>query len=261
MDEDLERNEDKNTNDLKDGSEKDVIREKLAAKFMENKVEPQIEIEMVGNDQQKTKEDLANRVKERVEDEDVFEAVSPAKDKSYLWTIVLVLLLLITMGSIVYLAIRTGGGTSSIDVQKKMVQFNEIKIKFDQSMINSTNKLIEAENNFNTGKYAEANELAKEAEDGYSESMDYLYDVTLVDLGEDKSYMSEYYQDLEEALSLGESMSNTLAYAARSADRGEENEVNSALLKYKGYGEDFGLLSKKVAQFKTKHQEFFAMSE
>jgi hypothetical protein len=62
---------------------------------------------------------------------------------------------------------------------------------------------------------------------------------------------------LEEAGSLGVSMSSNLAYAARSADRDEATDAAKSLTKYQADANDYDTLLVSIAKIKKDNSEYF----
>lgn len=193
----------------------------------------------------------------RGKSEAAFYAADPSAKYSTLWTVTLVAMLVVALGVIAFLLVKGGTGSSVVDTQEKFITYNQIKGKYDQSLVAATNKLIEAENSFNVKDYAEANDTASEAEDSYSQTVDYLYDLKQVPMGDEYSYLDLYYDDLEKLASLGEDMSSSLAYAARSADRGKYSDATKSLQEYTGAAADADLILQQINTFKTSHIDFF----
>jgi len=224
-----------------------------------------IEIKIGDND--KRKDELANRLKQRLEKDKkdelgdiVFHATDPRLKYNSWWTVFMVTLLTVALGVIVYLVVKGAPNTSVVKEQERLVAFNQIKVKYDQDLVSATNDLIKAQASFNKASFTEANDESKTAEDGFNQLVDYAYELSAVDLGDQNQAFKSYYTNLEEAAKLGEKMAKALAYASRSADRGQADEAKKSLTEYEGYGQDFELIVKKVQAFKNSQGEFFKAS-
>ncbi|MBU0647941.1 ABC transporter permease [Patescibacteria group bacterium] len=223
------------------------------------------------NDQRDKREELAEKFKDRMEKvkeekplrevlddgEVVFHATDPSAKYNTMWTVFLVVLLVIALGIIVYLLVKGGTDQSLVQKQEKLIVYNELKNKYDQSLVEATNELIQAENSFNSGDYVEVNDLAQQAEDEFDRSIDYLYDIKSLQLGEEYQFLEVYYNDLESVSQISMDMSNTLAYAARLADRDDEKEAQDSLDEYEDLASDVDLKVKQIESFKQSHQGFF----
>lgn len=224
-----------------------------------------IEIKVGDNDQRK--DELANRLKQRLEKDKkeelgdiVFHATDPRLKYNSWWTVLMVVLITVALGVIIFLVVRGAPNTSVVQEQERLVAFNQTKVKYDQALVLATNGLLKAQNSFNEGNFSEANDVAKSAEDDFNQLIDYAYDLGGVDLGEQNQSFKSYFTNLEEAAKLGEKMAKALAYASRSADRGQEEEAKKSLTEYEGYGQDMELIIKKVQAFKNSQGDFFKTS-
>lgn len=214
------------------------------------------------------REELAQRFKEKVEpvlqdkttDKDGnvhFHPVDPTNKFNPWWTVTLVVLIVLALIVMVFLVLKGGMDKSVIDKQEKLVLYNQTKAKFDQSLIDATNKLIETQNSFNEGKYAKANDYSKQAVDIWSNADDNLSDVEAIEMGADFMFLDDYNRNLQEAVNIGKKMSNSIAYASRSADRAQETDAKKSLDEYKTFAGDFTLLTKKINDLKKQHEDFF----
>ncbi|MFZ5392553.1 MAG: hypothetical protein ACOZAR_05215 [Patescibacteria group bacterium] len=221
-----------------------------------------IEIKIGENDQHK--DELANRLKQRLEKDKkdelgdvVFHATDPRLKYNAWWTVLMVTLITVALGVIVFLVVKGAPNTSVVKEQERLAGFNQVKVKYDQALVAATNELVKAENSFNNGNFSEANDTSKIAEDDFNQLIDYAYELGGVDLGDQNQAFKSYFANLEEAAKLGEKMSKSLAYASRSADRGQEVEAKKSLSEYDGYAQDLELVIKKVQAFKNSQGEFF----
>lgn len=221
-------------------------------------------IDKTDNQREKLAERFKSRMaksKEELQQPDnidiAFHASDPSTKYSTLWTILLVAMLIVAIGVIAFLLLRGGNSQSVVKTQEKLVVYNQLKEKYDQSLVDATNKLIEAENSFNAGDYADANDQAEDSEDQYSRTIDYIYDLDQLPMGDDFSYLSLYHSDLQELASLGEDMSSSLAYAARSADRSQYTDATKSLLEYQGYADEADIVIQQIETYKSSHAEFF----
>ncbi len=234
--------------------EKNQKRDDLAAKF-QSKMERKEEDIDEDEDVQEfiTQKDV---VYEEVEESHDFEPVKPSGRTSYFWTVALVVLIMTSLTIIVFLIITTRGSGDTVK-QDQLFAFNSAKSSYDTIFVEATNKLIEAENDFNLEDFVEANDKAKEAEDDFDEALDYLYDLRTVKVDEEFSFLLEYYDTLEDISDLGEKMSNTLAFMARSADRSEYEDASDSKTKYQGYADDMEDLMGDLEKLKKQNKEFF----
>ena len=139
-----------------------------------------------------------------------------------------------------------------------MSAYNEYKDNFDKILLTAVNDLNQAEADFNAEKYVTANDGAKEAEDGFDQACDYLYDVGSVDLEEEEfKFLADYFGLLEDVCDLGGKMANSLSYMARSADRGEYAEAQKSLTKYHAYAEDMASAMDDIEKIKKSNSMFF----
>jgi len=243
----------------------DGIRDELARKFKEGyqtkgDVRPALNRGENLEDDEDVKDFLEqkNGREEEASSEDFFQPVQPGSKISYTWTIILVILILISLTTVVVLVIKNGtANQSEVSEYEKISVFNKQKAKYDQSFVNATNKLIEAENSFNNNDFAVADKTAQEAEDLYSESLDDLDNLQILQMGDSYNFLSDYYDDLDEASSLGGDMASDLAYAARSADRSEVSEAAKSLSKYQSAAGDFDDLLKDIEKIKKSNSDFF----
>ncbi len=224
-----------------------------------------IEIKVGDNDQHK--DELANRLKRRLEKDNkselgdiVFQATDPRLKYNAWWTVVMVFLITVALGVIVFLVVRGTPGTSTVTEQERLAGFNQVKLKYDQSLVEATNSLIKAQASFNQGDFTQTNDLCKTTKDDFGQLVDYAYELGSVDMGDKSETFKSYFANLEEAGELGKKMTEALAYAARSADRGQEDEAKKSLTEYEGYGQDLELLTKKVQAFKDSQGDFFKVS-
>lgn len=234
-----------------------VLREALGEQF-KSKIAPAIE----NLDEDEDVKEFINQkgnvdiVKKPVP-EQVFNPVKPAEKSRYVWTIILIILIIIALTAIVIL-VMSGKGGKDVSKQEQLMAYNEQKSKFDKIFVGAVNNLSEAEADFNVKKYVIANDKAKEAENDFSEATDFLYDVGAVSLsGDEFKFLSGYFDKLEETTDLGEKMANTLAYVARSADRGEFTDAEKNLAKYHDYADEMADLMDELDKIKKLNKEFF----
>jgi len=242
--------------DLVEDEEKNQKREDLGAKF-----QSKIERKQEDLDADEDVRDFISQkdvVYEPVDEDKTFEPVKPSGRTSYFWTIALVVLIMTSLTLIVFLVMTgRGSGSGEISKQEQLIVYNNVKSSFDTIFVEATNKLIEAENNFNLEDFVEANDTAKEAEDDFDEALDYLYDLRTVKVDEEMSFLLEYYDTLEDVSDLGEKMANTLAFMARSADRSEYKDASDSKVKYQGYANDMDDLMGDLEKIKKQNKDFF----
>ena len=218
-----------------------------------------------GDNPNQRREEIGQRIKSRLEKnkesdkegDAVFHAVEPSTRYDVWWTVFLVLLLVVALGVIVYLLVYGGANQSTVTTQEKFIAYNQIKEKYDQSLVSATNELILAESSFNKEDYNNANDQAKKAADEFDRSIDYLYEIKSIDFSE-YVFVSTYLQDLEDVSSTANDMSTSLSYAARSADRGQYMESAKSLIEYKSYAGDIDEIIGKIKTIKQSNQDFFA---
>lgn len=243
----------KDTQDLHrvDENPAGLTQEEIADEFSFDKKDAKID---------EVRQDIAEKFKERVgmeSEKEQYEAIQPQLKTNYWWTIILVIIITICLGVIVFLLVTKGTTKDMLNINDQILSFNEKKSRYDQSLVDAVNSILAAGASYNQGKYADANDQAKDAERSFSTTLDYLYDLRTIDLGTEYSFLDSYYEHLEEAAVAGEEMGEALAFSARSADRGQADEAKSSLHDYEGFMRDFTDASKKIDQLVKDNNKFF----
>lgn len=251
--EDIELGEETDTQEI-DGTEADF-------KTNQEQLEKQFSFDREDRSVDDARKGIAEKFRERIEleeEKEEYEAIQPQLKINYWWTVILVIVITICLGVIVYLLVTRGTSKDMVNTNEQILAFNEKKSRYDQSLVDAVNKMIEAGAAYNEAEYADANDLAKEAERGFSTTLDYLYDLQTVDLGGDNySFLNNYYRYLEDVALAGENMGDALAFSARSADRGQGGEAKSSLLDYEGFLAEFSDAASQIESVVSDHQDLF----
>ncbi len=238
-----------------EGAESDDVREKLAEKFRAKVADNNLDED---EDVREFISQKSDGVVGNSKDVDkYFDPIKPQTKTNYTWTIVLIVMIVFALVIVVYL-VMTGKGGPDVSKQQELSAYNEYKDNFDKIFLTAVNDLNQAEADFNAEKYVTANDGAKEAEDGFDQACDYLYDVGSVDLEEEEfKFLTDYFGLLEDVCDLGGKMANSLSYMARSADRGEYAEAQKSLTKYHAYAEDMASAMDDIEKIKKSNSMFF----
>jgi|GEM_PF-2786762 len=244
--------DDEDTQDVAEDGQPELSQDELEQQFSFDKEDTKVE---------DARKDIAEKFRERIEleeEKEEYEAIQPQLKTNYWWTILLVAIITICLGVIVYLLVTKGTSRDTVNTNEQILAFNEKKSRYDQSLVDAVNKMIEAGAAYNQANYADANDLAKEAERGFSTTLDYLYDLQTIDLGDDDySFLNNYYRHLEDAALAGENMGDALAFSARSADRGQGEEAKSSLKDYQGYLADFSDAASQIDLLVSDYSDLF----